>query len=872
MLFALTVRIKSPRPDGRSTIPPQSAPPPPPHAPLSTSICSTVDSIGRDACLPRRVLFVGGLQRSGTSTLAALLDELPGVGGLHFDIRNATHMESAPWKRLIDVHTGRWMKFAYFKEVISTGGAEGKLLQDVFPYRYAVWDAKLASPYSLLAQPSALSPLLNDASRGRLWAQWRRFWTSPAHTLVDKSPENILMAPFLQAMFGRERTSFVFVMRHPLCWALVAAKWGCLWEGDATTAKAPQLECLSHLVDVWLAVHEQIASQLESLADASLIAAESDNGLRDPSWLQQLAAKGALQASSPPNADAWARTQTDFREASHGYVHCFLRGFAPRRTRVIDGDCRKRGISKSKIVEPPLEPQTTRAQRMAWLRKLDDRVGSRVRALGYTLNLTRVVSKCCESRWDDWTHSGGAASPDERAIAIADSSNGHATIGLDTGNVALVIGTSFLSAFNGMQQRAAQLAAAVSKLGYQLHFISLGPLNSTEQCSNAVPRVICHAVGDSTAQYNGFVRWARAARATPSLVLVGFTSLTLEVSRALLRLPKSSLVSWRDGKYDPSHVPKAHRCAELLDQSQVDFPTAASILFTDDIHFERTRHVLALGFKSGNNLHPIPQRVLDASKQFELKTYSKARLVVLISTNDRTTLTKAMPSLRTGEEEAPAVSILPFGASALADAEVAPLSKRVRGRLLFVGTCHPVARASVSWLVRVVMPKIMRIASAAGQANAVQLRIAGNGWKALASEPPYAEWVEKGNVIMLGKLSDEELDAEYQSSRLFVSPLLNATGIATKNFHAMGKGLPVLLHGCVLRASCCRRRRFNCVAISTRRAAAVLLLDPARRRRRLPACLAVRSRSSHIGRRSRRIASRTRHAWNVRRGPSRRAS
>ena len=94
---------------------------------------------------------------------------------------------------------------------------------------------------------------------------------------------------------------------------------------------------------------------------------------------------------------------------------------------------------------------------------------------------------------------------------------------------------------------------AVGKLGYALHYVSLGTLNSTAMCAAASPAVICHATGDATAQYRGFVRWAHDERATSALVLVGFTSLTLEVSRTLLRQPKSALGSWRDGKYDPLH-------------------------------------------------------------------------------------------------------------------------------------------------------------------------------------------------------------------------------------------------------------------------------------------------------------------------------
>ena len=81
-----------------------------------------------------------------------------------------------------------------------------------------------------------------------------------------------------------------------------------------------------------------------------------------------------------------------------------------------------------------------------------------------------------------------------------------------------------------------------------------------------------------------------------------------------------------------------------------------------------------------------------------------------------------------------------------------------------VGTCHPVARASVTWLVRAVLPLIVRIATAAKQGRAVQLRLVGNGWAKLAQEPPYLEMVEKGHLAVLGKLSDEALADEYAAA------------------------------------------------------------------------------------------------------------
>lgn len=69
--------------------------------------CPNLSSAGPNApCLPRHFVFVGGLQRSGTSSLAALLLSLQGVSGLRFDVGSAAHLRRAPWKSIVDVHTG----------------------------------------------------------------------------------------------------------------------------------------------------------------------------------------------------------------------------------------------------------------------------------------------------------------------------------------------------------------------------------------------------------------------------------------------------------------------------------------------------------------------------------------------------------------------------------------------------------------------------------------------------------------------------------------------------------------------------------------------------------------------------------------------
>ena len=774
--------------------------------------------VGADPrCSPHKFLFVGGLQRSGTSTLASLLGEVPGVSGLRFDALDPRHMETAPWKRQVDVHTGTWMKYAYFKEVVATGGAEGKLLQAVYPYRYAVFDAKHAPLRALLAHPTALSPLLTARARAALWADWRRFWP-PGRVMLDKSPENVLMAPFLQALFGARRAAFAFVLRHPLCWALVAAKWGCEWHpipgagaaagADAEPAKAPRLECLEHLLDVWFAVHEQLLGALPSLRAAVVLRAEADEWLTAPApWLR---AVGAADAPPPDAAARWAATHASFRRASHRYVHCFLSGWAPRRGRK---GAPAEAAAAAEADDPCADGvrEVDGGERLRWLATVGARYEARAAAFGYTFRLGGVAASCCDGGAALWlaNASGGARGgaglapprrppPTEAATATEEeaalpSYRAHADdgagVGLHAGRVALVVNANFLSGFNGMQQRAAQLAAALGKLGFALHYVSLGPLAAVDDCAASEVAVVCHAAGNHTDQFEGLRRWSRERRASPSLVLLGFTSLTLEVSRALLRQPASAFGKWRGDKepgYDPDHVPKAHRALTLLGLAAAEWPQARVVVFTDDVHFERTRHILA----QDGALRAAHEPVLAAAKALELRTYARAALVLAISPADRAAILGAP---RTPRDAPPlAVAVLPFAAAPLASRAVTPRAQRERGSMLYVGTCHPVAKAAIVWLLRDVFPHLERLATAAGFATPPRLRLVGNGWLAEAEKPPFAEWAAKGMLELAGKLPDARLAELYQSTELFVSPLRNATGIATKNFHAMGNGLPVL--------------------------------------------------------------------------------
>ena len=566
-------------------------------------------------------------------------------------------------------------------KVVSTGGAEGKLLQSVYPYRYLLHDARTAPLRALLSQPTELSPL--RSARQYLWEQWRRFWT-PALVLLDKTPENLLMAPFLQATFGPRATSFIFVLRHPLSWSLAASKWACPWgAGNVsrtsstghTRRAAPPLECVDRLMAVWRVAHERMATRLPTLRSATLLRTEVD------SWIAALTPLLTAVGLRPPNGRLaeWEATRRAFLRASHQYVFCYMRGAPPVRHKVASegpiggaegggGGEGSDGGDTAAACGPASGEAAVERQR--WLESLRAHASRQVEALGYSLQLETIIASCCEGRPSDWAVAGAglaapvamaaaaAAAVGDGAVSVAESvadaggegaqvqeeaegaevgakvtapppdyaahADAGEGVGLHAGRVALLISSSFLSGFNGMQQRAAQVAVAVGKLGFAVHFVSLGDLVSPSECASAEVAVVCHGGGNSSAQYASFVRWARTTRSSPTLLLLGFTSLTLEASRVMLARPASLALQYASLRKDAaggslfaSLAPRAERAVALFDAALSDFPMGRPVVFTDDVHYARTHAILA----QADALTPQLTPLLSGLRTIELGAY-----------------------------------------------------------------------------------------------------------------------------------------------------------------------------------------------------------------------------------------------------------
>ena len=154
-------------------------------------------------------MFVGGLQRSGTTSVSDLIAKLEFTSKLSM---TGTQMaQNHPWKI-------QNMTMDYFYDVVSEGAIEGKFIQDVYPYKYilSIVGESTAADGSIdeIVRRQVLGanfkprPAVSDPGQ-RLLEQWSPYWDMSKAVLVEKTPENVLMAPYLNQLFGNVRVAHV---------------------------------------------------------------------------------------------------------------------------------------------------------------------------------------------------------------------------------------------------------------------------------------------------------------------------------------------------------------------------------------------------------------------------------------------------------------------------------------------------------------------------------------------------------------------------------------------------------------------------------------------------------------------------------------
>ena len=183
----------------------------------------------------------------------------------------------------------------------------------------------------------------------------------------------------------------------------------------------------------------------------------------------------------------------------------------------------------------------------------------------------------------------------------------------------------------------------------------------------------------------------------------------------------------------------------------------------------------------------------------ELGFHSAVDGTATVSLEDATTLTTA---LATGPRRSPActsgcgcsMTWVPYIQTTRSESSIEPFDRRIDG-MLYVGGMHGLAVLAMEWLLQKVQPLI---ASSAGEAELLKggkghLHLAGPGWgQQWAGSSVINKSVAAGHVSVLGILSDMQLDQRLQDHKVFVAPVLNGTGIATKNVLAMAHGIPLV--------------------------------------------------------------------------------
>jgi hypothetical protein len=100
------------------------------------------------------------------------------------------------------------------------------------------------------------SPLVTTDNAAQLWKTWSCFWDMDRPLLLEKSPPNLVMGRFLQALFPG--SAFVVVIRHPVVVTLSTKKW------------APRTR-LHNLMQHWFTAHRIFRGDLARLDRVTLV-------------------------------------------------------------------------------------------------------------------------------------------------------------------------------------------------------------------------------------------------------------------------------------------------------------------------------------------------------------------------------------------------------------------------------------------------------------------------------------------------------------------------------------------------------------------------------------------------------------------------
>ena len=692
-------------------------------------------------------VFIGGLQRSGTTSAKSLVLQLlgPSASGMEDRRQNAGRIAH----RTASCIGG-------------SGSVEGKYVQSVIPPTFWLADRLHGCKPTLVHDADQCVENTSQCAWGtgnlsaKLKQDWECWWADRhASVLVEKSPENILMPTALQAIFQETPTHFIFVSRHPLPWALAL-------DSFKKTRAAP----LDLRLSVWLEVAERMAQNGKRLRSWSWVPYEliGEPGVL-ASTLQGLLPHVNLSLATAELSRRLRPGQKlapQLLSSNARYAVCWERGVPLGGFELALGNSSEDECASRRKGSPARRSQ---ALNRDMLQRAALHHGCHLSSFGYTFTLTRTGAvdtsfqpglvrpnalREALPRNLPWTPR--LAPPRMDVIVLEARNRRGCTVGLDCEDRSAIK--------LGMNLRQAQIVGKLQSLGFQVHLVggqnALGWIQRMEGC----------------------LRWRLRA------VVVLYTTLGIDAQRFAAKGANWTSLPLHTRRSDVTSNSIARYPGELLDiainRLKGISHGATTVVVTDDVHHHRIVDTL---FRDDT------RAVQDWLMRKERRIYTTADSALTISDQDAQTIARLV-----GEGHSQAVHVLPYAPDTVAR-RVIPYEER-RGGILFVGNTHPVAVRSMKWFLDQVLPIITSGLQSQYQSrgsvgcctSSPLFTLAGHGrrWQKLEADPKL--------VVVRDSVTPDELERLYVNAKVFVAPnqMTHPSGISTKAINAIARGLPVV--------------------------------------------------------------------------------
>ena len=613
----------------------------------------------------QQFVFIGGLQRSGTTLTKSLVLQLLGA--------HASGMED---KRRSVQKQDRLLG--------GIGGLEGKFVQSVYPRVFWLADRLGDCKPSLVEDADRCAGDMSKCTWVRhggalidplaeMKRDWEYWWADRrASILVEKSPENIIVAGALQAIFW-ETSHFIFLTRHPLPWALAL-----------DTFKRTRRASLDDRFSAWLEAAELMVRNGERLRSWSWVPYEliGETGVL-ASALRALLPHAELSRAEPEKHELTAHLLS----SNDRYARCWGLG--------VPLGSFEFAVSESSSCSTMLKLQksfgSARNESLWRNRDVLQRAASlhecHISSFGYSFTLAPSgavetsfqpalvrPSALIEALQRSLPSAPRRAPPRLDVVVLQMDDQRGCTLGLDCSEDASAIS-------GGMKLRQAQIISKLQSQGFQVHLIGGASAFSWIE------------------RMEGCLRWRLRA------VVALHTALTMYTKRHVAK----GGVTARDWANLPVDTQEAcASCIQPVRELVAQYPGElldiainrlgaitrdwTLVAVTDDIHHYRI-------MDATREETPGRLAMQDWLKRRETRIYSAADSVLAISEQDVQTIARLI-----GEDRSPAVRVFPYAPDVTPTWQI-PYDDR-NGGVLYVGTSHPVAKRSVMWFIHKVLPII----------------------------------------------------------------------------------------------------------------------------------------------------------------------